>query len=70
MDTDRPPTSLWFCAASDCPSQFKITLIDALQSAKVSARLRDPHHVAGPGLVCFAAPTEAVYPCARSAAMV
>jgi transcriptional regulator with GAF, ATPase, and Fis domain len=57
---DRPPTSLWFCVAGNCPAQFKTTLIDALQPANVSVQLRDPHHVAGPGLVCFATPTEVV----------
>lgn len=60
MDTDRPTTSLWFCVASDCPVSFKTTLIDALQPVNVSARLCDPQHATGPGLVCFATPTEAV----------
>ncbi len=59
MDS-RPPTSLWFCVAGNCPSQFKTTLIDALQTVGVSAQLRDPRHADGPGLVCFATPTDAV----------
>jgi len=57
---DRPPTSLWFCVAGNCPAQFKAALLDELQTARVSAQLRDPRHVEGPGLVCFASPTEAV----------
>ncbi len=57
---DRPPISLWFCAAGDCPAAFKTTLIDALQSANVQAQLRDSAAAGGPGIVCFAAPTEAV----------
>jgi transcriptional regulator with GAF, ATPase, and Fis domain len=65
MDTDRALTSLWFCVARSCPAPFKTTLIDALQPAKVSVQLRDPHHTDGPGLVCFATPTEDVYELVR-----
>ena len=57
---DRPPTSLWYCVAGNCPAQFKTALIDALQTANVFVKLRDPGNVAGPGLVCFSVPTEAV----------
>lgn len=57
---DRPPTSLWFCVAGNCPAHFKATLIDALQTANVFAQLRDPQPAAGPGVVCFAAPTDDV----------
>jgi transcriptional regulator with GAF, ATPase, and Fis domain len=57
---DRPPTSLWFCVAGNCPARFKSTLIDALQTANVFAQLRDPQPATGPGVVCFATPGEAV----------
>ena len=57
---DRPPTSLWFCVAGNCPAHFKATLIDALQAANVFAQLRDPQPAAGPGVVCFATPTDDV----------
>ena len=64
---DRPPISLWFCVAENCPTSFKTTLIDALRPANISARLRDPESTGGPGLVCFAAPSEAVCDLVREA---
>jgi transcriptional regulator with GAF, ATPase, and Fis domain len=60
MDTDRPPTSIWFCIDGNSSAQFKAALIDALRLAGVAVYARDPQHADGPGLVCFDTPTEAV----------